>query len=373
MGAIRTADDIRNFVRGCAIMGTGGGGATEEAIRWLEGAIADGHTLQWVSAEDVEDQSWTACPFLMGSIAPLTDAAKRKMEELGLSPADYKSIQARSIQLLEEYMDVKISAVVAGETGAGSCAGTVAAAARLGVAAVDGDYCGRAVPESIQTTPYLSDLPLWPLACADRYGNLSVIKDCTSYAMAERLGKFIASASFGLAGEAGFVFRGCDMKRVVVRGTLSRALEVGRTVQSAQVHDQDAVRALLKETGGWLLLEGVVTGKETEDRDGYYWGTHTIEGSESSKGKTLKIWFQNENHMSWLNGETYITSPDVITVLERETGEPVLNPDLQIGAQVAVVGLRAPQPFRSARGLSILGPSHFGFAADYVPIEERLG
>jgi DUF917 family protein len=34
--------------------------------------------------------------------------------------------------------------------------------------------------------------------------------------------------------------------------------------------------------------------------------------------------------------------------------------------------LPAIEGFRSAKGLALLGPRHFGFDVDYAPIEERV-
>ena len=65
--------------------------------------------------------------FLMGSIAPLTDESKRRMEHLGLTNEPYKSIQAESIRLLEEHMGVKVGAIVAIELGGSNTAGAIAA------------------------------------------------------------------------------------------------------------------------------------------------------------------------------------------------------------------------------------------------------
>ncbi|GAG54738.1 unnamed protein product, partial [marine sediment metagenome] len=82
-----------------------------------------------------------------------------------------------------------------------------------------------------------------------------------------------------------------------------------------------------------------------------------------------KIWFKNENHISWLNGEPYVTSPDMIIVVDRESGEPFANSHIAEGHSVAVIGLRAVEQFRSPKGLDILGPPHFGFDIEYQPIE----
>lgn len=369
MLAIRSDQEIQDFARGCTFMGTGGGGDPRDGIAWLKAARDEGKEIAWVNHTEIQDDVWTVCPFLMGSIAPLTEETKKKMQRLGLTKDAYKSIQAESVRLLEEYMDVKVGAIVAIELGGSNTPGAVAAASRLGIPAVDGDYTGRAIPEIPQTTPYLNDLPLWPISSVDKYGNLAVIKESTGYEMAERIGKFIAAASFGLAGQAGFLFKGSDMKRVVIPGTLTKCLEIGRSIRESREAGRDPVKEIIKELDGWLLFEGEVSKKEWEDKEGYYWGTHTITGLDDFKEAEFKIWFKNENHVSWLNGKPYVTSPDMLIVVNRETGEPLANFDIAEGQHVAVIGLRAVEQFRSPKGLDILGPRHFGYEIDYTPIE----
>jgi len=369
MLAIRSDQEIQDFARGCTFMGTGGGGDPRDGIAWLKAARDEGKEIAWVNHTEIQDDVWTVCPFLMGSIAPLTEETKKKMQRLGLTKDAYKSIQAESVRLLEEYMDVKVGAIVAIELGGSNTPGAVAAASRLGIPAVDGDYTGRAIPEIPQTTPYLNDLPLWPISSVDKYGNLAVIKESTGYEMAERIGKFIAAASFGLAGQAGFLFKGSDMKRVVIPGTLTKCLEIGRSIRESREAGRDPVKEIIKELDGWLLFEGEVSKKEWEDKEGYYWGTHTMTGLDDFKEAEFKIWFKNENHVSWLNGKPYVTSPDILIVVNRETGEPLANFDIAEGQHVAVIGLRAVEQFRSPKGIDILGPRHFGYEIDYTPIE----
>lgn len=373
MVSIKSDQEIEDFVRGCTFMGTGGGGDPKDGVAWLSAARDEGNEIALVNHAEIPDDAWTVCPFLMGSIAPLTVETKKRMKRLGLTRDAYKSIQAESVRLLEEHMGVKVGAIVAIELGGSNTPGAIAAAARLGIPVVDGDYTGRAIPEVPQTTPYLANLPLWPISSVDKYGNRVVIKDSTGYEMAERIGKFLAAASFGLAGQAGFLFKGSDMKRVVIPGTLSKCLEIGHSIRTSREAGRDVVRDIIKGLDGWFLFEGEVSKKEWEDKEGYYWGTHTISGLGEFKGSEFKIWFKNENHFSWLNGKPFVASPDMLIVVDRETGEPFMNVAIAEGHRVTVIGLRAVEQFRSPKGLDILGPGHFGFETDYTPIENLIG
>jgi DUF917 family protein len=129
---------------------------------------------------------------------------------------------------------------------------------------------------------------------------------------------------------------------------------------------------LVEYIGGWVLVEGEVTAKDDEDKLGYYWGINTVEGRGAWAGDTLKIWFKNENHVCWKNDTPYVTSPDIISIVDRATGDPIPNPLVEPGQDVAVVAMPARPQFTTEKGIGILGPRYFGFDIDYRPIGEVM-
>ena len=102
------------------------------------------------------------------------------------------------------------------------------------------------------------------------------------------------------------------------------------------------------------------------------YGTTTIRGEGPNRGRTMKIWFQNENHITHIDDRPFVTSPDLITVMDSKTGEPYTNTMVEKGMNIAVLGAKGAERYRTAPGLAILGPRHFGYQMDYVPIEEHL-
>ncbi len=100
------------------------------------------------------------------------------------------------------------------------------------------------------------------------------------------------------------------------------------------------------------------------------YGTTHLKGLGDFEGHTMSVWFKNENHIVWKDNEPYVTSPDIVSLVELETGEPKTNTAITAGDAMAVVGMKGVEAFRTARGLQILGPEHFGFDIDYVPIEK---
>jgi DUF917 family protein len=85
------------------------------------------------------------------------------------------------------------------------------------------------------------------------------------------------------------------------------------------------------------------------------------------------VWFKNENHVSWLNGVPWVCSPDILTIVYKETGIGTTNTLLKEGDEVVAVGMKGLEAFRSEFGLNkASGPRYFGFDIDYVPIETLM-
>jgi uncharacterized protein len=373
MTTLKTKQDIVDFVRGCTFLGTGGGGAPEGGIEGLTKLLDQGKSLSFVPASEVNDDVWTTCCYLMGTIAPKSEEVLRGMKKFGLTNRTIEYMPAEAGKELAKYAGVEIGALVPLEIGGGATASAVAAGAIFGVPVVDGDYSGgRAIPEVPQTTPILFDRGMWPMASVDAYGNRAILTGASSFEMAERIGKMLSAASFELVGNAAFLMNGKTMKETVVQGTLSKSYTIGKAIREAREQGNDPVQAACAASDGTILFQGLVTVKKWEDRDAYLWGEHTIAGSGSFSGHTYKIWFKNENHVTWLDGTPHVTSPDLVIVVETATGEPLTNTVIAEGQDVSVIGIAAAEEFTSPKGIDLLGPRHFDFDIDHLPIAEVL-
>ncbi|NIN65983.1 MAG: DUF917 family protein [Anaerolineae bacterium] len=368
---LSSMQDCEDLIRGCLVMGTGGGGSAEWGREVFTAAFDEGLEIEWVDVDDIPDDAWTVTPYGMGSIAPASPETRVEIDHLGLVDTLGRKAIDVAVREMEEYAQVKIGAIVPVELGAGNTPAPLVTGARLAIPVVDGDYAGRAIPEEMQGTPYLYDKKGWPFTSVDRWGNVCIVKEACSLHMMERIGKMLSVAAYEGCSMAAYLLPGREMKQIVVRDTLTTSLELGRTIRQARERDEDPVLASLGFTGGWLLFEGQVVKKEWEDREGYMFGTIYIEGRGEFSGHTFKIWFKNENHVSWLDDEPFVTSPDLVAVVERESGEGITNTLLDAGRDVAVIGMKGLEAFRSEKGLAGAGPRYFGFDIDYVPIEER--
>lgn len=370
---IKSETEIRDFVRGCAFFGTGGGGSPDYGLNILSRAFEERKRVVITDHSEVPEDAWTICAYGMGSIAPRTGPILNEMSQLGLSRAvvDYKLLEA--IHELEKFSSVNISAIVPLEIGGANTPDPVASAAHSGLIVVDGDYSGgRAIPEIIQTTPHMAGKSMIPLASVDEWGNTVILKQAVNNLVAEKIGKLISILAYGnLAGNACYLLRGSEMKKLVVPGTLSKAFDAGKKIaELGKERGSDDMQIFAKSLGGYYLFKGEVVAKEEEDKEGYYWGKNTLEGIDEFRGNSFKIWFKNENHFSWMENKPYVMSPDIITTLNLKTLEPTTNPKIKKGDLLGVFGFKSDERFRSKEGLEVLGPKHFGFKEDYMPIEK---
>lgn len=365
--------EATDFVRGCTFYATGGGGLPENGIESLMSEINEKGFVQITDISEIPDDAVAVCPFLMGSIAPHDEATLKEMAGFGFIDGvnKEKARLAKAIQELEAYTGVKTTVVVPIELAGANTSGPISAGSSLGMMAVDGDYCGRAIPEILQITPYLYDRKWLPVASVDEWDNVCIIKKATNLRVVERIGKLISAGAYGLAGQAGFIMSGKELKETVIAGTLSKSYELGKFIREAQEAHLDHIpQKIAEKVGGWVLAEGKRTDFEDEDRIGYYWGTTTI---QSDAGDEYKIWFKNENHVCWKNGEPFVSSPDLICVVDRHTGEPIPNPKMRQAQDVAIIVLPCDERLRQDKIKKVLDPQYFGFEdISYVPVEERM-
>ncbi|MEM3190927.1 MAG: DUF917 domain-containing protein [Candidatus Micrarchaeia archaeon] len=370
-GELKTKKDIEDFVRGVTILGTGGGGDPKKGMALLFKDLENNKRLIWKDLDEI-DAEWSACPFLMGSIAPETEEIVKKKIALGFNKKVVENPLVNAIEELEKYLNKKAEVIVPVELGGGNTPGPLDVATKMNKILVDGDYSGRAIPEIVQIAPNIFDKKVTPITAVDEYGDVTIIKDAINNAVAERIGKLISEGAYGLAGEAGIFLEVKELKKVLIRDTLTKSFNLGSAVRKARENNKNPIDAIINELNGYLLFEGILVEKKWEDKEGYMWGSHSFKGIEKFKDQKFKIWFKNENHISWLNDEPFVTSPDLIMVVRRKDGEPITNTLLREGEEVSVIGKKATDIFRSPKGLEVLGPKHFGFDYEYVPVEKLM-
>ncbi|MCL6450083.1 MAG: DUF917 domain-containing protein [Acetobacteraceae bacterium] len=373
-GKLRDIRSCEALVRGLTLFGSGGGGAPQVGLRYLQTALEEGREPAWVEAAGLPHDCLTASVAGLGGRAPRVAPTAEELAVMG-SPERRLALEdcvVAAAAALEEHSGLRLGAVVPIELGGSNTPIAMLAASRLGLPVVDGDYAGRAVPELSQTTVGLKGGTPYPAAVADQWGNVTILVRGTGFGAADRLARHLCAAAYGPVGVALYLLRAARARAFLVPGTISRALEVGLAMQQAAASGRSPMPAL-EAAGARLAFQGRVDRAEWLDEAGYMFSYGQIEvaGGGDFGGRRLRIWYKNEFHVTWCDGSPYVTSPDVIAVIDRESGWPCTYAQVQPGMEVLVVCIPClEKAYRSPRGLDLLGPRHFGFDIEYRPAEE---
>ena len=92
-----------------------------------------------------------------------------------------------------------------------------------------------------------------------------------------------------------------------------------------------------------------------------------LTGLEEFKGSSLRLDFQNEFLIAERDGKVLVTTPDLITVLDAETGAPVTADTLRYGLRLVTLAFPCNDKWRTPEGLALVGPRYFKYDVEYRP------
>jgi DUF917 family protein len=352
------AQDIRDIARGSAVLGTGGGGdpylgslAAVEALR-----LFGPPTM--LDPSELADEAVVAFPFIVGAPVP------------GVEKFPFGEELVRAFRALEAELRTSITAVMAAEIGGANSMIPIALGARVGIPVVDGDLIGRAFPEIQLTTLTLHGLHASPFALADEHGNGVVLTVIDNF-WAERIARAVAIEFGAICVGVAYQISGEQAKAATLHRTMSFAASIGRTLREAALGKLVAIEELLKITRGQLLFRGKITDVLRRTQRGWAVGEAVLSGSDSFTGSVMRIRFQNENLVAILDGEVVASVPDLITILDADTGAAITTESLRYGFRVDVLGIPCNPIWRTPGGLALAGPQHWGYEFEYAPLKAR--
>jgi DUF917 family protein len=188
---------------------------------------------------------------------------------------------------------------------------------------------------------------------------------------AERFGRSIAVEFGAISASVGCPLTGRQVRESTILGSLSYAERIGRGIRQAHAAKEDGVTTILRETNGFTIFRGKIVDVQRRTERGWTFGEAVLEGLEEDSGSSMIVQFQNENLVAIRDGETVATVPDLITILDAESGEAITTEHLHYGFRVVVLGIPCDPKWRTPGGVELAGPRHFGYELDYQPIEER--
>ena len=348
-----TADDIESLAVGAWILGTGGGGSPYLGLLNMRRLYAEGHRVCLMPAGELADDDWVAAVSNMG--APLVG-----QERL----TDSRTI-ARAVALMQEHTGHAFRGIMALEIGGGNSIQPLMAAAHLKRPVIDADMMGRAYPEAQMTSVAVGDLQPYPLTTVDVRGLESVVDKVPTWKWMERVSRKICVEYGSIASTCKAPRTGREVKQWGIHGTTTKAILIGRAVREAQRTHADPIAAILAVEPGKVLYQGKVRDVERRATEGFLRGRTRLEGSGEWRGAAMRIEFQNEWIVAWLDEQPIAMSPDLICVLDGVTGEAVGTETIRYGQRVTVIALPPPPVFLTPKGLAHVGPRAFGYDLDF--------
>ena len=357
-------EELYNIVYGAAIYGTGGGGSLTAGLALIDDALRQGKTFSLVDFDELDKDDMIATPYSCGAISPVSNAEKEKYARL---PDFEREHYNMALEQMERYIGKPINACISTELGGGNTAKAMYVAATTGKYIMDADPAGRSVPALQHSTYCIYHIPMCPISVMNQFGEGAIFTHVFDDARAEELVRALAMVSQNHIAVVDHVNTAAALRDAVIRGAISQAERVGGVYRSAKAEGRDYAEETAQAGGGRLVFRGVVQSNEWGTEGGYTVGNRIICGTGPYAGRSLRIWYQNENIVACLDDKIWITVPDLSCLFDDNDQLPLLNPYGDAGTPVSVICLPAPSAWTSDRGLELFGPRFFGFDVDYQP------
>ncbi len=358
-------EQIDWMAEGAQVLGAGGGGSAYLASLALKRLVRAGAEVQVVETGELEAEA--VGPVLSGMGAPTVG-----IERLPTA-GRYKAL----VDAVRSTMPAPVTFVAIGEIGGGNAITPLVAAAESCLPVVDADPMGRAFPELQMDTYMIEGLLPQPLFLHDGKNVVVTMQGIEDPKTAERYARALTWAMGGSAGLVLPVVSGAQVRQHAIAGTLSLTEAIGRAMDRARRNKEATADAILSVVpAGRHLFEGKIVDVTRRTAAGFARGTIVIDGLEGFRGRQLEVEFQNEYLMARdrdaHSEDVLLTVPDLLVLLEEESGQALGSEAVRYGLRVQVLGLPAANELKTPRALSFVGPQAFGYDVAFQPMDGDL-
>jgi DUF917 family protein len=339
-----TIEDLENLSLGTAVLGSGGGGDPSYALLMTKYFMEKYGPINIITVEELKDDDLVVPLSIMG--APLINTERL--------------ISGREVETLLTTIETRLlrepTVLMAAEIGGANAFTPLLFAAKSGLPVLDADMIGRAFPELQMSSCYLKKLNASPAVMADCLGNTVVLETSDAETL-EKMARSI-TVSMGSSSAIGFyLMKGPEVPGAVITGTLSQALDLGKAISSARTEGRDPVQALIDISQAKILEKGTLIDVDQSIKDGFLQGTVTIHNGVTK----TKLFYQNEYLLASRDDEVLASTPDLLVLLEENSGTPLTSESLRYGLQAVLITIPAPEIWNTAEGLALVGPRVFGY------------
>ena len=358
-----TLDNLDNFTRGTAFLGTGGGGDPYIGKLMLKHQLEIGKKIKIISPDEMDDNIFACNVLSMG--APTVF-----VEKIPNGPTTLHALRK-----VEEIIGRKFNAIMPIEAGGVNATLPLVVSALSGLPVIDADGMGRAFPELQMVTYNVGDVNINPIVAINDFYETAVFNSRSS-SSGEWLARAVCVRMGGICEMACYPMTSKQIKETAVHNTIKLSFDIGKVIEEARSNKIDPVNSVIEYMKrsnppryGKVLFLGKIEDLIRETVNGFTRGKLFLKSLTSND--ELLIEFQNEFSYAKLNSEKLLAMvPDLICALDSESGEPITTDGLRYGQRIKIVAISVPPLMRSKKALELFGPRAFGLDFDYTPLEE---
>lgn len=379
--------DISYIVYGACFLGSGGGGSIGLTLLFMDKMLNDADVMYYVNPDKLEATKNLSLVAAFGSPAKMLDGFGQTAALNAFSEMDNYLIQSGQAPL---------SYLIAIEMGAMNALVPFIISAQKGIAVINGDPCGRAVPEMSMTLFNINDLALNPVILTsdtDDSGHYQkIIVSAKDAEDAEDQARQFTRSHNSTAGLACYPMQGADLNCSTVnqnhakfiQWTMGLAWNLGRNMSESRNYNEFLKFLNSFSLTSYTLFEGTITDKEERKISGFEAGKITV----SNRDETFFIYYKNESLLAWnVTRKCYVAmGPDSINFLTKKGAQPFSNTDINsdpeknpknvpLGTEIGIIGLCAfeklQHPVITNLFLSSIQETLAAFPEDHVAIPDK--
>jgi DUF917 family protein len=387
--------DLEALLLGGAFFGSGGGGTVTSA-RHLASHFKQGDYYPTEKIRVVTVEEATAGEAVMVAYMGAPEAINHTFYPIGPVEA------AKQVQVNLASQGKQLAYVVSPESGALGFLVAGLVAAKLGLSVIDADGAGRAVPSLPMLTYAAAEISPRPTILVSQ-GGLRVELDVTpsdgrdggaahqqnvSVIVEQMTRPIVAAPQFGeFGGLAMWIMTPAQLPVALpIRGTLSRALALGKTLETDGIKTAAAMIAHLAKEYGITAYAvspgGKLISAEVDTTGGFDLGKIRLRAA----GHVYTVVYQNESLLAWDSALPHpvVLAPDSLAYFVEGEGQRVFSngdlvlPDGKINPvvndrPVCLLAWEADPELRKPGGLILDSFRHLlaqmGYLGPYVPVE----
>ena len=284
---------------------------------------------------------------------------------------DYQPhIKGEDITESKRLSNKSIKAVMSAEIGGMNALEPLLVGARLGIPVVDADGMGRAFPELQMYTPYMYGLKPYPAALVDDKNRRAVTLESLSGKQLENHFRDVVIEMGCCGGLALSPLTVSDVTTKCTQHSVSGAWRLGNAILKARLEKKSPIDAILAIETAIHVLTGKISDVIRETSGGFNVGRVIIEGLDEFVEQKILIEFQNENLViipldkDGNPGKSIACVPDMISIIDADTAEPIPTEEVRYGTRVSVVVIACQSILRTPTALKFIGPQAFRYGEE---------